>query len=392
MKEISFLLSEPDKAIVSCPLPTKSVPARYQFNASDKPIAIRIFLPRSPQRLTENSNPIFIPDFSAIMFNLELFNGEAISPTQLIAQTQQTEQRGVSGNFLTDIFGLQGFVARVELVIPASFYVDVWATQNGARKQLREMWIFSQRPPNRTPQEFIAGILDAEREILIGKSKMREAERNVSFVKSETGKIIKPWESARQATLALLREEYGLLARALDAKKSPTETSKAFIADNIRLQGRVDADVNLNDGEFSKILSEAWQAHDRREKRKSKVDAADWYLASPRSWTQLYTLPMEEIANRVKVATEIELSAGAVEKRIERLGLITPRKRGKPAMPSDQDDRARRELRRRHALDRLIRMREANESEKWRHSLSFDSSSTRLRWEWEQSRRLRPKP
>jgi hypothetical protein len=295
-------------------------------------IARRIFMPQSPGKLTENSRPIFEPNFSAILYNFELFDSEEISGTNLIAQIVPTKERAKSGNFLVDIYGLHGFVARTELIIPANFYVDVWALQNGARKQLREMWIFSQRPPNRTPQEFIAGILDAEREILISKSKMGEAERNVSFVKSETGKIIKPWENARQATLALLRKEYGLLARALDAKKPPTETSKAFIADNMRLQGRVDADVNLNDGEFSKMLSEAWQAHDRREVHKSKVDAADWYLANPRNWTQLYTLPMAEIARRVKDATGIDLKPGAVERRLgkDRLNLITPRTRGKP--------------------------------------------------------------
>ena len=165
----------------------------------------------------------------------------------------------------------------------------------------------------------------------MAESKKREAERHVNFFKTETGKFIEPWENARQATLALLKKQYPLLARALDAKKPASETSKAFIADCVRLTGCTDAEVNLNDPQFMAQLSEAWQTHDRRAVRKSKVDAADWFLANPRYWSQLHTLTMAEIASRVNDATKIELSPGAIEKQLERLKLITPRKRGKPA-------------------------------------------------------------
>jgi len=277
----------------------------------ETPIATRVLQPSLVKNTTQNSQPFFEPNFSLILSNLEIYDGTEITG-------------GVSLDKPFEVCG-----------ITANFFVEVWWLQNGKRKQLQETWFFSQLPPRCTPQEFIKEILDSEDKALSAESKKREAERHVNFpkyvVRLEKDMTIEPWENARQSTLALLKEEYSLLASALDAQKSTAETSKAFIADCVRLTGCTDVEVNLNDPKFMALLSEAYQAHDRRAVRKSKVDAADWFLANPRNWSQLHTLTMAEIASRVKVATEIELSPGAVEKRIERLGLITPRKRGKPA-------------------------------------------------------------
>jgi hypothetical protein len=275
----------------------------------ETPIAVRALHPQPVKKLTENSQPFFEPNFSMIFHDLEIYDGTEIT------------------------YGIRLDKPFEVLGIAAKFYVDVWKTQGGKRKRLQETWFFSQLPPGCTPQEYIKKILDKEHETALAESKKREAERLVSFSKTEKDKIIKPWENAREATLALLKLEYPLLARALDEKKSTAETSKAFIADCVRLTGCTDAEVNLNDPQFTAQLSEAWQAHDRRNVHKSKVDGVDWFLANPSNWSQLYDLPMAEIARRVKDATGIDLKPGAIERRLgkDRLGLITPRKRGKPA-------------------------------------------------------------
>jgi hypothetical protein len=76
------------------------------------------------------------------------------------------------------------------------------------------------------------------------------------------------------------------------------------------------------------MIADAMQARQRRDVRKSKVDALDWYLANPKNWIELHALPLEEITRRANAATGFDLSKGAIEKRIERLKLVTARKRG----------------------------------------------------------------
>jgi hypothetical protein len=278
-------------------------------------IAARVKVSPPVGRLTEDSHPVFEPNFSAVMFNFDYCDAKEISQ---IIPLDPPENIG-------------GIVATLK--------VEVWGMLQGKRKRLIETWYFSSRPPGRTPQQFVDRILDREHEETIAESKKRLVERPPKFFKTEIAAQIDPWENARLATLTLLKEEYDFTNRAMNAKKSAAEISKAFIADCVRLKGCTNAAVNLNDAKFVAQLSEARQAYDRREKRKTKVDAADWYLANPRNWSQLYALPMAEIARRVKDATGIDLSPGAIERRLgkERLELTTPRKRGKPAkvIPTD---------------------------------------------------------
>jgi hypothetical protein len=280
-------------------------------------IVMRLIHPL-PDKQTENMPIQFLPDFSLIITNMEYCDSQEISKTLILNKP----------------FEIGGITAK--------FMVEVWGLENGKRKRLQETWYFNQRPPKCTPQEFINGFFDRADETTMEEAKKRQAERPERFYKSEiqtaSPTFVDPWENARIATLALLKEEYPLLASALETGKSTPETSRAFIADCVRLTGRIDADVNLNDPKFVAQLSEAYQAHNRRNVRKSKVNSVDWFLANPRSWSKLYNLTMAEIATRVFDETKIKLSPGAIERRIGRLKLITPRKRGKPAkkvIPTD---------------------------------------------------------
>ncbi len=268
------------------------------------PFAIRI-VEDLPTELNKYLPVFFAPEIGAIVSNFEIYDQTGIRMFKL----KPFEIEGMAANHMA----------------------EVWGFKNGEPIRLKEKWYFAYFPKDMNPEKFIAEFHELENRRTIEASRLRQAERPSPFFKTEIAKTVDPLENARQATLALFKREYPLLARALDSKESAPEAAKAFIADCVRLTGCIDTEVNLNDAKFVARLADAWQAHDRREVRKSKVDALDWYLAHPRNWTQLYALPMSEIARRVNNATKIELSPGAIEKRLERLELITPRKRGKPA-------------------------------------------------------------
>ena len=277
----------------------------FTKQGQNKPFAICLNV---PLKSTENpdSRIFLVPEFGGIMANFEIYDSTELAPPVSIEPCE------IGG-------------------ITAVFCVEVWGCQKGKRKRITERWYFAEDPPdNYSPHEFIVGAYKFRKAETMSHYQKRRAERRQSFFKTEKAMDISPWNNARDATLELLKREYKLLARALAGNQPASETQKAFVADCVRLTGCVDADVNLNDPKFVANLADAWQAHERRNTRKSKVDALDWYLASPRNWLELHALPMEEIARKANAATGFTLSTGAIEKRIERLRLVTPRKRGKP--------------------------------------------------------------
>lgn len=272
---------------------------------AEKPIAARQVWP-TPKNLTANA--MFLPEFGGVAANVIYTDPEEITPREAITPFE------VGG-------------------ITATFKVDVFATKNGRRIFHSETWFFSEAPKGQSPQEWIAEIHERETAQAMDVCHRKLASLPKPFfktVKGDTLKQIDPWENARQATLELLKDEFPEIARALGSKTvGGQEAHKAFVADCVRLFGSYDANTNYTgDTKFCEMIGDAMQARQRRDVRKSKVDALDWYLAHPKNWIELHALPLEEITRRANVATGFDLSAGAIEKRIERLKLVTARKRG----------------------------------------------------------------
>jgi hypothetical protein len=272
---------------------------------SEKPIAFRQVW-QTPENLTHNA--MYLPEFGGVAANVIFTDGEEITPRESIAPIE------VGG-------------------ITATFKVDVFATRQGSRKFHSETWFFSEAPKGQSPQEWIVEIHERETAQTMDTCQRKLASLPKPFyktVKGDTLKQIDPWKNARQATLELLKDEFPEVARALGSKTiGGQEAHKAFVADCVRLFGSYDANTNyLGDSKFCEMIADAMQARQRRDVRKSKVDALDWYLANPKNWIELHALPLEEITRRANAATGFDLSKGAIEKRIERLKLVTARKRG----------------------------------------------------------------
>ena len=275
---------------------------RFFKPGAKTPFAVRIKEPLPSAANVETIGAVkFIPEFGAVAFNWKTY------PQKIFRSKRLHPPVEVGG-------------------IKATLRVVVWAGENGKEIRLLETWYFKEKPCGRlSPQNFIEQATRVELEQAAQPKPAR-------FFKTEIAKDIDPLENACVATLELLKKEYPELAKAIAS--GSLDASGAFALDLVRLTGYAPANVNLSDANFVAKLADAWQTYDRRNdpraKRKTKVDAVDWFLANPRNWAELHKLKPDEIAARVKTATDIFLKPGAVEKRIERLKLITPRKPGHP--------------------------------------------------------------
>ncbi len=166
----------------------------------------------------------------------------------------------------------------------------------------------------------------------IGISGIREEERPEAFEKiiRQKEQSISPWENALAVTRGFLELDNPQLARSIKSGKSNEACAKAFVADVIRRNGSSPAGFSTDDPEFVAMVADAHQAYERREKRKSKVDPINWHIAHPRNWCRYYCMEPEQIAKAISVALQIEpeLSAGAIQDRIEKNKLFRHCKTG----------------------------------------------------------------
>ena len=282
---------------------------RYTMPGQKKPFAIRFpFLDQPQSSEIKKDCPVrFAPELGAVILNF-----------------QRYDQTGVTWVKLKTPVELGG--------IRATLKAEVWGFLEGKPISLKEEWYAARVPKGfKSFAEFVSDFLNKKGQQALSIARNHQKEKPEPFYKTERDANIDPWKNACDATLRLLEKDNPALARAIKSGKVNEACAKAFVADEIRRSGFGCAGFSTNDPEFVAMISDAWQAYDRRTKRKSKVDSIDFHLAHPRVWSKYYCMKPEQIAPLLSKETQTtELSAGAIEKRIERLGLIQPWKRGKP--------------------------------------------------------------
>jgi hypothetical protein len=272
-------------------------------------VAIRCFNLDSPDAIKKDAPVFFSPELGGIIYNFERYD-------ETRGRTWKLKQPVDVGE------------------IRATLYVEIWGFVKGEKKRLLEKWYATGKPEGfKSLNQFIIAFLNQGEKQSLAIAKSKEEQKPKPFLKNERVTMVDPIQNATEATLRLLMKDYPALAKAIRTDPKNREArAKTFIVDTVRQCGSAPSGFSTDDPKFVAMIAEAWQAYERRTKHKSKADAIDWHLADPRTWARYYCMKPEAIAPLVSKATNTtQLSADAIAKRIERLGLIQPWKRGKPS-------------------------------------------------------------
>jgi hypothetical protein len=262
-----------------------------------KPFAVRFLFPvgSEPQPIKPSAGITVWPEFGAVVYNLERYDGFAVKSWPVKKQVGS---------------------------IKARLRAEVWQTYKGQRKRLYQEWFAVKVPEGyKTLTAFITEILTEE-----SKNAPTPTQAKPPITVEKPQGLVDIRASQRKAGEKLLRQQFPQLFRARDNRLKPAEVCKAFIADMTALNGVApEADGKLlQDCGFVHWLSAALASPGR------KVSAAEWILAT--SWISdgLYKMEPEDRAKTLNRRTGLQLKAEAWRKRAERVGLVTARNPGAP--------------------------------------------------------------
>jgi len=277
---------------------------------SAKPFAVRLFRP--PRTRIEAGKEIRpLPEFGAIAYNFEWFNGRRVFWFKL------EKPETVHG-------------------IEATVRAEVWKTLDGVLKQLAEKWYATRTPKGyESFAHFVNAYLETEEYTPVGKVPTAPSEVSTKPLhRGEEATRVDHRKNAKEVTCELLKREYPNFFKARQARLTDEEQRKAYVADLRAIYG-VFPDVEdcaslWSDTGFNQWLEKAMTTPGHKVTREEWALAQGWMI--PRGY---YRMSDDELEKALNERTGSNLKGCSWRRKAQRMGLVNARTLGRPENPNE---------------------------------------------------------